>query len=274
MYKDIIVCVNDVAGRDNAVRAAARFAKEIDANLTALYVRINDEVPVGLYGFATAGYMKETKSREDEHIASVKADFEAIIQGEDFTAGWLEVAEQNSPLRAIAYADLVISSQAAYDPRRGQTSVAFINNLILETGRPVILVPTEWTDLSFGSKIVLGWDESREAVRSMHDAMPLLQKADQVDVVSVNNKNEDEQVDITQVSSFLKRRNVNSHFNFEVTSEDFNSAEKVLLHFAHAHAASLIVVGGYGHTRLREIILGGVTRHLINHSDIPVLLSH
>ena len=274
MYRDIIVCLNEAEGRENTIRAASQFAKEVGANLVGLYVRSRITPALGPYGYISDEIAKDLMQHEDDRAAQAKKSFEATTQEFAVVANWLEVKESQHPLKAIAYADLVITNQVAYDPRQGSSNMSFVNNLILETGKPVILIPNSWKKPSFGTRIVVGWDESREAVRAIQDAMPLLQKAIHVEAVCVNHKGGDDVVDVSEISPYLSRRNVSNSFILAVTEGDLNSPEKVLHEHAKKSSADLIVVGGYGHTRLREIILGGVTRYLTKNSTVPVLFSH
>jgi nucleotide-binding universal stress UspA family protein len=279
MYKDIVVCVNEAQGRDNTIRAAARFANEVGASLTGVYVTMDSysSPPYGVthYGLLTKDIVTCAEERKAEQSLKAKNNFNQIADELSCNATWSEMSASDHPLRVMAYADLIITNQAAYDPRQGHSNIGFINTLVLETGKPVILIPTHWDQVVLGKKIVIGWDESREAIRAVQDAMPILKQADQVDAVTVNYKEHgDEVVDISEISSYLTRRNVSNSFDLKVTDENLDTPEKVLLDFADKKSADLIVIGGYGHTRLREIILGGTTRYLSKHSDIPVLFSH
>jgi hypothetical protein len=274
MYKDIVVCINEAEGRDNTIAAAARFAKDINANLTGLYVRVRDMPAIGPYGYISEEIARDIQKTEDDRAAKAKESFASITAELTTEANWLEVAESQHPLKIIAYADLVVTNQVTYDPRQGRSNMSFVNNLILETGKPVILIPNGWQEPTFGANIVLGWNESREACRAVQDSMPLLQKANHVEAICVNYKGADEAVDVSEISLYLSRRNVSNSFKLAVTDDHLNSPEKVLHAKAVKYSADLIVIGGYGHARLREIILGGVTRFLTKNSTIPVLFSH
>ncbi|MFQ3244955.1 MAG: nucleotide-binding universal stress UspA family protein [Arenicella sp.] len=280
MYKNIIVCVNETDGRDNAIRAAVQLAKKINATLTGVYVKEISLLSGGAYGMSSYGMgssdmIELIEKRDAEKSSKANRDFQEIVDDLDYKATWLEVSAQEHPLRAMAYSDLIITNQVAYDPAQGHSNIGFINTLVLETGKPVILIPTQWDEVEFGKRIVIGWDESREAIRAVQDAMPILKQAEQVDTVAVNHKKSDnEVVDISEISSYLSRHGVANGFHLKETDEKANQPEKVLRKFAKKTAADLIVVGGYGHTRLREIILGGTTRHLCKHSTVPVLFSH
>ena len=274
MYKDIMVCINEADWRDNAIKAATRFANECNARLTGLYIRIPETPAMPPYGVVSDEIIQQARKREDDRAANAKQSFESITDELSLSANWLEVDEFQHPLKAMAYTDLLMINQVAYDPRRGRSNIGFVNNLILETGKPVILIPTAWDKTTFGSNVVVGWDESREATRAIQDAMPVLQKANHVEAVCVNYAGEDEVADVSEISAYLSRRNVVNSFKLAVTDENLDTPEKVLHNHAIKSSADLIVVGGYGHSRLREIILGGVTRHLTKNSSVPVLFSH
>ena len=274
MYKDIVVCINESDNRDNTIRTAARFANDNKASLTGLYVRITTLAAVGPYGYISEEITEEIRKLDIERTAAAKQSFDSISGELGVTASWLEIDENQWPIRATAYADLIISNQVAYDPYRGGGSTSFVNNLLLESGKPIVLIPNDWHAPTFGSNIVVGWDGSREAIRAIQDAMPLLQKANHVEVVCVNHIDVGEALDVSQISPYLTRRKVSNSFRLAETDDIQNTAEKVLHSIAGELSADLIVVGGYGHSRLREIILGGVTRYLTKNSTVPVLFSH
>ena len=274
-----MVCVNEADGRDNTIRAAASFANEVNAKLKGVYVTVNGtNVPsLGLspYGMVSNDIIKLAEEREAEQSLNAKKNFLKIVEEFNCNASWTEVASYDNPLKVMAYADLIITNQVAYDPRQGYSNIGFINSLVLETGKPVILIPTWWNQVKMAKRIVIGWNESREATRAVQDAMPLLKLADHVDAVTVNYETDDQElIKMSEISNYLSRRNVVNHFHSVVTDEHHDTPEKVLMNFAGTRSADLIVVGGYGHTRLREIILGGATRNLSKHSTVPVLFSH
>ena len=273
MYKDIVFFLNESEDRAEALTAAAKFANDMNAHLTGLYVRPSTFRQTPAYGMVTQEMLVELDEMEDVRAEKAKEDFLKALDRFNCSRTWREVSERENISHFTAYADLLMTNQHAYDPRRGRSNAGFINSLILGTGRPVILVPTELTTSNFGKNIVVGWDESKESVRAINDALPLLQKAEMVDVVSVSYE-DDEVVDVSEISNFLSRRNVENRFNLQVTDEEFTTPEEVLLNYANTVDADLLVIGGYGHSRLREIILGGTTRYLTKYSDIPVFFSH
>jgi len=280
MYKDIIVCVNEAEGREKAILAAARFAKQLDANLTGLYVKestsyLGSSYGLSPYGGVSVDLVKLAEERDAKLTAKANEAFKNVVDDVRCKSTWLEVSDDDKPLRAVMYSDLVITNQANYDPRQGHSNIGFINTLVLESGKPVILIPSDWNEANFGKRVVIGWDESREATRAVQDAMPILKSADHVDAICVDHKQHDEElVDVSEISTYLSKHDVANGFHLKLTDDDASTPEKVLMNFASKTSADLIVVGGYGHTRLREIVLGGVTRNLSKHSKVPVLFSH
>lgn len=274
MYKDIVICINESESQDHTIHAAASFANQHNACLTALYVTTLDMPILPPFGPMYEENMKQAIERKDTKSEKAKESFLSIVNKLNCSATWYEVDTNENPLKAITYADLVVTSQVSYDPRMGHSNIGFINNLLLETGTPVVLIPDEWDQPILGSRIVVGWDESREVVRAVRDAMPLLQQAEHVDVVSVNYPETEGISDVSQISSYLNQRNVINQFHLQTTDNILDTPEAVLIDFVDRVAANLIVIGGYGHTRLKEIILGGTTRYLIKNSPVPVFLSH
>ncbi len=279
MYKDIVVCVNESDGRENTIRAAARFANQANASLAGVYVTVSGTTAASSYisfpyGMVSKDIITLAEEREAEQSLKAKNLFKEIVDELNCRATWLVVPSYEHSLRRMAYADLIITNQVAYDPGQGQSNIGFINTLVLETGKPVILIPPGWNQVEIGKRVLIGWDESREAARAVQDAMPILKQADSVDAVTVNYKDHDASIDVSEISRYLTRRDVTNSSHLELTDEQSDTPERVLLEFAAKTSADLIVVGGYGHSRIREIILGGVTRNLSKHSNVPVLFSH
>lgn len=274
MYKDIVVYINESEGRDNTIRAAARFASEVNARLRGVYVRVNLVPALPPYGVISQELAEQVRKEQDQRLAVSEKLFNKIASEHGCEHEWVELNGQQDALRVATYSDLVLTNQVSYDLHQSQSNLGFVNRLILESGKPVVLIPANWNETEFGSRVLLGWDESRAATRALQDSMPLLKKADYVEAVCVNSIEPDDPADVSDVSDFLVRRNVTNTFKLMVTDEYLDTTEKVLHDYACRSSANLIVIGGYGHSRLREIILGGVTRYLLKNSRVPVLFSH
>jgi nucleotide-binding universal stress UspA family protein len=144
--------------------------------------------------------------------------------------------------------------------------------LLMQSGRPVLVLPCHGSPPDQCRSALVAWDGSREAARALHDAMPLLRQAHRVTVLSVERVCTAARQPDTDVVAHLARHGI-SVTVARVTVEDLAVSE-VLLNHAADMGADLLVAGGYGHSRLREAVFGGVTRDLLRHMTIPVLFSH
>ncbi len=170
-------------------------------------------------------------------------------------------------------ADLVISGpQQAGD--HDAFSFQLAERLVIEAGRPVVLVPKSETRTTCGRRILIAWNGSREATRAVFDALPLLQSAQHVKVLQVDTR---ERASVFRLSGadvcgMLARHGVQaSPKTLELPRATAGAA---LLSAVKAENADLLVMGGYGRWRVRELILGGATHHVLRHMTVPVLMSH
>ena len=144
----------------------------------------------------------------------------------------------------------------------------------MTSGRPILVVPYVGRFEAFSSKIVVGWNNSREAARAVNDAIPLLTKAVAVTILEVNPM---ERKPATDVATSADTRHLARHGISAETARTviaIISTSDTLLSYASDVSAEMLVVGGYGHSRLRELMLGGVTRELLQHMTLPVLMSY
>jgi nucleotide-binding universal stress UspA family protein len=172
------------------------------------------------------------------------------------------------------HADLVVLGQA--DPEDGPPSAAgTVAAALFDSGRPVLVVPYAGTFVTAGRRVLVGWNASREAARAVNDALPLLVGAEVVTVSAVNPRrgldgHGDEPG--ADIALHLARHGVKVDVEHSAAPEI--EAADILLNRASELSADLLVVGAYGHSRLREMILGGVTRSLLRQMTVPVLMSH
>ena len=145
--------------------------------------------------------------------------------------------------------------------------------VLFESGRPVIFVPFIQKGGVKLDRIMVCWDGSRAAARAIADAIPLLKKAKQVEVVIISDKpNKKDEVPGADLGQHLARHGLKVDVK-RITSPDID-VPSTILSYAADSSADMIVMGGYGHSRLREFVLGGVTRGLLESMTVPVLMSH
>ena len=170
------------------------------------------------------------------------------------------------------YADLAVMGQAAEDDEADDPELPTVVATV--TGRPVLIVPRAGRFGETGKRVLVCWNASREATRAITDAMPILQRADRVTVLAVNPSDEAGHgaVPGADISHYLARHGVRAEAN-RTYADDIDVADAILSR-ASDLGCDLIVMGAYGHSRVREWIFGGVTRSIMRTMTRPVLISH
>ncbi|HEY8102633.1 MAG TPA: universal stress protein [Burkholderiaceae bacterium] len=172
------------------------------------------------------------------------------------------------------YSDLVVVSQTDLDEPGSSLESDLPEYVMLNSARPVLILPYAGQYSHVGKNILVGWDGSMEATRAITNAIPLLKRAKNVTVALFNASS---QIDVhgeqpgSDIALFLARHNIKVEVVQRNTSNDIGNA---ILTTAADLQSDLIVMGGYGHTRFREVILGGVTLTILNSMTVPVLMSH
>ncbi|MGI9406712.1 MAG: universal stress protein [Hyphomicrobiaceae bacterium] len=175
--------------------------------------------------------------------------------------------------RQARLADLVVVSQKDNDPLDAWADLP--TQLIMHSGRPVLMVPREGKFNGIGQKVIVAWNGSREAARAAFDALPLLKEADNVKIMVID-PTEDERKNTLSVGDDLALSLARHGVKAEATM-DFAPDVTVpdeLMSRASDYGSDLIVMGCYSHSRLREFIMGGATREIMNSMTVPVLMSH
>jgi len=170
--------------------------------------------------------------------------------------------------------DLVIVGQAEADAAVDDAARRLPEDVMVDVGRPVLIVPRTGGVAHASAKVLLAWDGSREASIALRGAMPLLQKAERVTLLSFE-RHRDEDADYAPDPSLMRgwllRHGVQADVEYLTASMRFADA---LLDRTEVLGADLLVMGGYGHARLGERMLGGVTREVLARADLPVLMAH
>ncbi|HEY6335871.1 MAG TPA: universal stress protein, partial [Alphaproteobacteria bacterium] len=141
----------------------------------------------------------------------------------------------------------------------------------MASGRPALVIPYAWDPRDFGEQVLVAWNASPQAARAVNDALPFLVEAKRVVVLTINHKSAAE-VPSTGIVRHLKRHGVAAE-SHPVVADDIKTSDMVLSRAAD-EGASLIVMGVYGHSRLRELVLGGVSREMFQRMTVPIFVSH
>jgi nucleotide-binding universal stress UspA family protein len=278
-YKTILMHCNDERRIEPLLAATVTLAEKFEAHLLGLSVVpplaiISTGPPIGppvVIDTHCELYRAENPA--------MKSAFETATQGRALTAEWREVESGAFGVaeRVLQYAraaDLVVASQT--EPQwPGSERLDVADRLAIESGRPVLIVPNSGVHDHIGEKVLIGWNARREAVRAIFDALPILQGAKNVKVISVNPQSERERaIDIpaADLCATLARHGVRCEATEQVAPRA--SVGETLLACAKDFAADTLVMGCYGHARVREFVFGGASRHVLVHMSVPVLMSH
>jgi nucleotide-binding universal stress UspA family protein len=171
------------------------------------------------------------------------------------------------------YADLVVIGQGGREDDESTVSDYLPESLLMGAGRPVLIVPSYGRFQSVGERVLVAWNRTRESTRAVHDALPFLTRAKAVTVLEANpTAGGAPHIAGAEIAQHLARHGVKVEVEVSVVNEV--STGSALLSRAAEIGADLLVMGAYGHSRLREYTLGGVTRHILKHMTLPVLMSH
>lgn len=281
-YKTILVHIDNGLHVKGLSDYAMALAETYSAHLIGLAV-LPSFVDVPPSETGTQLLVNEFREAYRADAARMQATFEAKRPLQTVTTEWrLGDPGFRHISEAVAEhgqgADLIVANQDNPDWRdQGYRDIAGL--LAVEAARPILLVPYRGYPAGQAKRIVVAWDGSREASRAVFDALPLLQSALKVTFVSIQSWQEREgtlalvrRQGSNDICDALSRHGVDCTLHLETPCED--GVGPTLLAMAERHSAELLVMGGYGHSRLRELIFGGVTRHVLQHMPLPVLLSH
>ncbi|WP_119166457.1 universal stress protein [Algihabitans albus] len=278
-YKTILVHLDNSASCAGRVAVALDLATRFDAHLVGLVVTVEPVVPTFVMAqipsSALESQREALRTKADEAIAA----FETAAQKAGCSVetrralAFNEEVPETLALHA-RYADLVVMGQ--HDPDDANSlGVGTLEQCLLGTGRPVLVVPYIGAPAGFGRKVLLAWDASREAARAASDALPLMEQAEKVTVLTINPKKgrgahgEEPGADIALA---IARHGVKAEAESMAVRDV--SIDEALLSRLSDDGADLLVMGCYGHARLRELVLGGTTRHILQHMTVPTLMTH
>jgi len=272
MIKDIVVKLSPTAF-DHAGAYAITLAAAFEAHLTGIAFAYEPEILPDPSGQGARRFLR-IREENEEAAAAAAAQFEKQAENAGVTVSARAVTITLSGSydlfgRIARRFDLAVVGQDEPDTEQSETLVA--EGALFESGRPLIVVPYIHKDGLKLDRVMVCWDGSRPAARAIADAMPLLTRAGQVDVVIVEQAKSDEMPG-ADLAEHLARHGLKVSVH-RIARGDVD-VKDVLLNHAADSAADLVVMGGYGHSRMREFILGGVTRGMLASMTLPTLLSH
>jgi nucleotide-binding universal stress UspA family protein len=282
-FKTIMVLLNDSGQTQKLLDASSAIARQHDSHLIGLYVlpaaKIYSDVGMLAAPIYFEGYRDLFKAKLD----TVRRDFEVKSKQDSLKIEWRvvdsiypDIAE--SAISNARCADLIITSQIDAGPE-GNIEQDLTERLIMESGRPVLIIPRAGHFSPAGEgiveKAVIGINGTRESARAMFEALPLLKRVKETRLVWVDPyKQSDEAGEVpgAEEAVVLSRHGLKAVAEPMMT--DGRNAGEGLLMRASDLGADLLVMGAYAHSRMREFVFGGATRHVLEHMTIPILMSH
>jgi nucleotide-binding universal stress UspA family protein len=275
-YKTILVHLNDTRRAEAMLEPAIELATRYNSHLKGLHVDAITAAPPLSLTYAASG-PGPAAAEERANGEAIAALFTRMTATGGCAAEWQRLKVPLGDLVAVVLeqgrtADLIVAGQA--DPDWDLSAVLdFPERLALESGRPVLVIPYVGRYPRIGCNVVIAWKAGRETTRAVFDALPLLKGAESVHILEVKGRAEEKTVGAdTSIAASLARHGVKPTIRTSV-APDISVGDEILSRLSDLDA-DLLVMGAYGHSRMRELVFGGVTRHIARHMTVPTLFSH
>ena len=277
MIKDLVVHLSSGAPADAAGRYAISIAETFDAHISGIAFSYEPVIPPTVMGSIPASLIESQRAENDKAASDARTKFDTAARraGVSFDSRVLTASLPGSAdlFGAIARRfDLAVVGQAEPGALAGAQELV-AESALFSSGRPVVLVPYIQKSGVRLERVMVCWDASRTAARAIADALPLLGRAKAIDVVMVaSERPKSDDIPGADIGQHLARHGLKVEVK-RIVAPDSDVASTILSHAADS-SADFVVMGGYGHSRLREFVLGGATRGILSAMTVPVLMSH
>ncbi len=278
-YHSIVVSLNAFERAEALMEAANVVARAHEAHVSGVYVIPSVEIYPVFAMQVTPQIIDSQREYYLEQAAKVKAVFEKTARREGLSYEWHQDDARSATIADVVVnygrrTDLMIAGQMG--KRTGYIGDSVLaERLLMESGRPVLFIPDEGRFTAFGNSVLVAWNGSQEATRATFDALPFLQKASNVQILAIDPTGDEERKPMitgANIAETLKRHGV--EVELHQTNAKEMSVGDTIFAWARDRGADLLVMGGYGHSRMREFIFGGVTKKVLKNMNLPVLMSH
>jgi nucleotide-binding universal stress UspA family protein len=270
--KTILVHMAYDDGRRRRLRAALALAADHRAHLIGLFTRPPYVTPPAIVGRgASSAFLREMKAGLHDQEQQARAEFDEAVSETAISAEWLR--HEGAVNEGLAYhshvADLLVVSQTPPETVEDVVTGSRPDQVMLETGCPVLVVPHGNGETRVCRRVLIAWTRTRESSLAVRNALPILRRANSVTILTsrATRARPGE-----AIRAYLERHDIRAEVRVDFGDND--EVGEIILGHAADMAADLVVMGAYGHSRLREVILGGTTKHVLTHTTIPVLMSH
>jgi nucleotide-binding universal stress UspA family protein len=276
MVKDIVVNLTGGAPQEFAADYAISLATLFEAHIAGVGFIYEPVIPGSLMGGIPTDLIEAQREENTKAAKAATNRFETAARQAGLSA---EVRILDASVAGAADLfgriarrfDVAVAGQAR--PKEGASEELLIEGALFESGRPVIVVPYVQTRAVTLDRVLVCWDGSRPATRAIADALPFLRRAKAIDIVAVSGeRGKGGELAGTNMARHLARHGLEVALK-RLAAGNVDVPSAIASHAVET-GADFMVMGGYGHSRLREFILGGVTRTILTSSAIPVLMSH
>ncbi len=275
MIKDVLVSLAGHGPQDFVTNYAVSLGASFGAHLVGIAFAYDPVIPDGALGGIPVDVIEVQREENSEAARAAVERFETAAKAAGVSAE-THVLEASIGSGATLFGsiarrfDLAVVGQAQRE--HGTSEQLLIEAALFESGRPLLLVPYIQRSGLKLDHVIVCWDGGRTAARAIADAIPLLERAKAVEVVIVAEERKREEIAGVTMMQHLARHGIHAAVKHMVRGDI--SIENVILSYAADAGADFLVMGGYGHSRLREFILGGVTRGILASMTLPALMSH
>ena len=276
MVKDIIVNLSVTKEGSIVGKYAVSVAAALEAHLTGIAFIYDPVVPISGAGYIPAEVI-ETQRDDNESAAEAAikifstATDQAGISAEPLITSASLAGAGDKFARMARRFDLAIVGQA--EPEISSMEQIIAETTLFESGRPMMMVPYIQKAPFKTENVMICWDGSRTAARAVADAIPIIRNSGRVEIVMVTNeRGKQDELDGADIGQHLARHGLKVDVH-RISGASIDVGDALLSHAADS-GADFMVMGGYGHSRLREFVLGGVTRSIFESMTVPVLISH
>jgi len=271
-FKDVAAYIDPGHDHHHMYDALAVMAEQSNCHVTGVYA-IAPMPPSASEGPIPVSVLQKFDESSKAIAEDHRKDFESAMKQRGLSSSWEchDGIPDNIVAEHFRHADIGVVRQCDAEEHSDHRHV--VNHALLNSGRPVLVIPYIGSKATMGNKVILGWNSSVQSTRAVHDAIPLMQDAQWVHVIDVDKDvSNDTLGSSVPITEHLSRHGITAEATTYPKTE-IGPGDVLINHAAH-HGADLIVAGAWGHSRAREYVFGGTTRTLLEHMTVPVLFSH
>jgi nucleotide-binding universal stress UspA family protein len=271
--KSILLHLDATPASITRLEMTRQMAARHDARITALYGAEAD-LDRASFSYSAGALLAQLEEREEPAHAEAKRRLQLGIDANGPQVDWCDVVGDSIThgfLEESAYADLVVVGQSLREPMAGSAPAGFAEAMILDSGRPTLVMPALPRTGSVGRRVLIAWDGSAPAARALTGSLPFLHQADEVHVVSWSDRRLAAPFSRVDIGRYLRDHYIAATLHLRPATA--RVAEELAL-LASSLNADLVVMGCYGHSRARERIFGGASRGALAAMPAPLLMAH